>query len=204
MNDKEWAKREIDIVCEKEGSEKIDGGFDYICECYKAALNAFNDICENQYLRSGKQFMKHVLIRLIDGTPLSPIKDTDDIWDIVFDNGGYKVSQCNRMESLYKHVYPNGSVKYKDKNYYYCVDVENDNDRYTLDIVEKIVYELFPISMPYMPLGPVVVYCSIHEDIVNVLYAIGPKGEHVNICRIFKAISDAPNQKFIEITSKER
>lgn len=202
MNDIEWAKREINIVCKKDFSEYLEEEFDYETECYKTVLKAFVDICENKYLHSGKQFMKHTLNRLLDGKPLSPIEDVDDIWNVIMDHNGYIVYQCNRMESLFKHVYPNGDVKYKDKNYYYCVDIYNNNDRYTLSIVEDIVYELFPITMPYLPLGPIVLYCSVVKDTIDVLYAIKPSGEQVNICRYFKAISDAPNQKFIEITNK--
>ena len=42
MSMTDWAKREIEIACEKErGGKEDDGDWDYGCACYMSALNAF-------------------------------------------------------------------------------------------------------------------------------------------------------------------
>lgn len=44
--------------------------------------------------------------RLIDGKPLAPIEDTDDIWNACSwsDSDSSKLYQCKRIPSLFKHV----------------------------------------------------------------------------------------------------
>ena len=60
---------------------------------------------------------KHILDRLIDGKVLTPIEDTPDIWNDCARyeyEVGYFVQQCKRMSSLFKYIYDDGTVKYKD------------------------------------------------------------------------------------------
>ena len=59
---------------------------------------------------------KNILNRLIAGKPLTPIVDTEDIWDagVSFEKNGERSTQCKRMSSLFKHVKADGSISYND------------------------------------------------------------------------------------------
>lgn len=61
---------------------------------------------------------------MIDGKPLTPIEDTDDIWDYVYDleKESGKVYQCKRMSSLFKTVYDDGRIDYDDVDRIVCCD----------------------------------------------------------------------------------
>ena len=49
--------------------------------------------------------------------PLTPIEDTDDVWNLIDNHeNGYISYQCKRMSSLFKDVYADGTVKYDDIN----------------------------------------------------------------------------------------
>ena len=95
---------------------------------------------------------KQILDRLIDGKPLTPIEDTDDIWN---DISGYdpknpvKKFQCSRMHSLFKDVYPDSTVKYSDVDRVICYDIDNPNVTYHNGFINNLVDEIYPIKMPY-------------------------------------------------------
>jgi hypothetical protein len=144
---------------------------------------------------------KQILNRLIDGKPLTPIEDTEDVWNDIIDRNdeeGYICFQCRRMSSLFKYVYADGTVKYKDFNRYYCVDINNTEVTYRSGLVQRIIDEMFPITMPYFPGEPIKVYCEDFLtdrkndvlDIVGIFYAIKPDGEKVEINRFFKESED--------------
>lgn len=58
----EWAKREVEIACKKENSNRKEGEFDYGCACYESALKAFESLCEDGHLR------KSMLMGLLNTT----------------------------------------------------------------------------------------------------------------------------------------
>lgn len=129
--------------------------------------------------------------------PLTSIEDTDDIWnkcgDIKPGNGSVSY-QCTRMSSLFKDVYPDGSIKYHDNRRYYCVDV-NSGTTYGSGLVSRLINEMFPISMPYYPsTNQFKVYCfdfSTDEkygdfDTFAILYVIKPDGERMHINKYYK------------------
>lgn len=198
MSMKEWAKREIEIACERERGGKPEEEWNYGCACYESALKAFNSLCEDGHSGFSIRLTKHILNRLIDGKPLTPIEDTDDEWNDTSSYGGLEQGvhkyQCKRMSSLFKDVYADGSVEYSDVGRCYCVDINNPNSSYTSGLVTKIIDELFPITMPYMPDdNPIKVYCEDFltdrkngdYDTKGILYAIMPDGKRVEIHRYF-------------------
>ena len=94
--------------------------------CYDSALKAFNSLLEDCHSGMSMSITRGILNRLIDGKPLTPIEDTEDIWtDIYTDKGGIVMYQCTRMNSLFKDVYPDGTVKYKDTDQFVLVDVNS-------------------------------------------------------------------------------
>jgi len=200
-----WAEKEIDIACkrEREASGVKNDDWDYGCACYESALKAYKSLVEDNHSGLSIGFTKQILNRLIDGKPLTPIEDTDDIWSDISDISGLNGEvvnyyQCKRMSSLIKYVYPDGTVKYKDINRYYCVDINNTEVTYYSGLVQRIIDEMFPITMPYFPGEPIKVYCEDFLtdrkngdfDTVGIFYAIKPDGEKVEINRFFKNSED--------------
>lgn len=160
----DWAKREVEIACKKENPNRKEGEFDYGCSCYESALKAFESLLEDGHYGFGIKMTQAILIRLLNGQPLTPIEDTEDIWNVHSCSGilahGIDVYQCKRMSSLFKHIYFDGTVKYYDVDNSYCVDINNPSNTYSSSLVRKLIDEMFPIKMPYMPGKPIAVYCE--------------------------------------------
>jgi hypothetical protein len=214
-----WAEKEIEIACkrEREVSGVKNDDWDYGCFCYNSALKAYKSLMEDGHSGFSISMTKHILNRLIDGKPLTPIEDTPDVWYDISDisglNGEVINYQCKRMSSLFKYVYADGTVKYKDVDRCYCVDINNTEVTYHSGLVQRIIDEMFPITMPYFPGKPIKVYCKDFLtdrkngdfdtvgifyaikpdgdfDTVGIFYAIKPDGEKVEINRFFKESED--------------
>ena len=158
----EWAKREVEIACKRENPDKKEGEFDYGCACYESALKAFESLCEDGHSGMSIGFTKNILNRLIDGKPLTPIEDTDDVWSKRHRSKDlpYVTFQCKRMSSLFKMIYNDGHVEYTDVDRYYCKDIDNPIASYTSGLVTRMVDEMFPITMPYSPGPSIIVFCE--------------------------------------------
>lgn len=196
MSMKSWAERELEIACKHENPDRKEGEWDYGCACYESALKAFNSLMEDGHSGFSIGMTKQILNRLIDGKPLTPIEDTDDVWE---ECGGYgdderKHYQCKRMSSLFKTVYPDGSVKYSDNNRVVMFEMTSDTSWHN-GLTSSIVEELFPLTMPYMPEDdPYKVFCEEFLtdqkngdfDTIGIHYILKPNGERVDIKRYFK------------------
>lgn len=100
---KKWAEKEVELAC-KHAAKTCgkEGEFKYERACYESALKAYNSLMEDGHSGASIQFTKDILNRLIDGKPIIPIEDTDDIWLNGVDFGDYVSYQCSRMSSLFK------------------------------------------------------------------------------------------------------
>lgn len=207
-----WAEREIKIASDHE--RKVSENqmeWDYGCACYDNALEAFRCLIGKGHSGYSITVVQNALNRLIDRKPLTPIEDVPDVWSEIVDRceeERYTCYQCKRMSSLFKYVYDNGRVKYYDVDRVKCIDIENGGT-YSSGIVSRVVDEMFPISMPYMPLSkPFKAYCSdILTDEKNgdfdtkaIFHVIKPDEEKVEINRFFK---EGPGSKWVEILSDE-
>lgn len=205
----EWAKREIEIACKKENPDRKDGEWDYGCACYESAYKAFESLCGDGHSGFSIGITQGILNRLIDGKPLTAIEDTDDVWNCSFiDEKGVKHFQNSRMSSLFKDVYPDGTIKYEDIDRYIAVEVDSPDVGFRNGNIAKIIDEMFPITMPYYPQDK---YYKVYVeefltdekngdfDTVGVLYLIKPDGEKVVIDRYFKESDDG----MVEIDLKE-
>lgn len=204
MSMQTWAEREIEIACKRERgvSNVKEDDWDYGCACYESALKAFKSLIGDGHSGFSIGLTKQILNRLIEGKPLTPIEDTDDIWNDLFRFGDgddkYTSYQCNRMSSLFKYVYADGTIKYKDIDSHYCINIDNPNSSYHSGLVQKIIDEMFPISMPYHPGKPDKVYCEDFLtdrkngdfDTVGVFYVVKPDDEKIEINRFFKESKD--------------
>lgn len=209
MSMTDWAEREIRIACERERGEQDSSEWDYGVACYNSALKAYKSLMEDGHSGMSIGITKQILVNLIDGRPLTPIEDTSDVWDErdTHKEGVVKSYQCNRMSSLFKDVYNDGTVKYTDINRVYCVYNYNDRVPWYNGMITSLIDEMFPITMPYYPSDSYKVYCTEFltdevkgdYDTIGVLYA--KKGdERIDIRRYFK---DGPDGKMVEIAHRE-
>lgn len=214
----EWAKREVEIAQKRERGDAPENEFDYGCACYDSAFKAFQSLCEDRHSGMSIGFTKNILNRLIDGKPLTPIEDTEDIWNLCDygENNGYTRYQCKRMSVLFKKVYPDGRIEYSSVDQCYCEDV-NTGSTYTSGLESNIIRELYPITMPYMPgdiIKVVTEECLAYKkngdyDTKGILYCV-KDGEKVEINRFFAEAQDYPDRKeasvgygWVEITYEE-
>lgn len=209
MSMTDWAENEVRIACERERAESKtpEGEWDYGCACYESALKAYKCLMEDGHSGMSFSITRQILNRLMRGQPLTPIEDAEDVWNFICTNeDGSKGYQCKRMSSLFKDVYPDGTVKYKDVDRYYVTYAENSNTTWKNGFVMRIVDELFPITMPYIPGEPIKVVCEEFlvdpkngdYDTVGILYAM-KDGEKTAINR-FLAEKDG---KMVEIQETE-
>lgn len=140
----DWAKREVEIACKKENPNRKEGEFDYGCACYESAIKAFESLCEDGHSGFSIKMTQAILVRLLDGQPLTPIEDTDDVWNKCSrPKDGPEVYQCKRMSSLFKDIYADGTVKYNDVNSSYCVSIHDSNNMYSSGLVRRIIDEYY-------------------------------------------------------------
>lgn len=204
----EWAKREVEIASKRERGDKPECEWDYGVACYESALKAFESLCGDGHSGYSIGITKHILNRLIDGKPLTPIEDTEEMWNLTHTDESGAHYQCKRMSSLFKDVSNAGEVVYKDINRYYCVNEDNPSVCWHNGFVAKIYNEMYPLEMPYMPSGVAdkVVCAELLTDPKNgdydtmaILYIQRANGEKVEVNRYFKEGENS----FIEITFEE-
>ena len=207
-----WAENEVAIACRREKPDRKDGEWDYGCACYESALKAFGSLCEDGHSGFSIGLTKAILNRLINNKPLLPIEDTDEVWSDISDMSGLRGEernyQCKRMSSLFKYVYADGTVKYRDVDRYHGVNINCPDAPYHSGLIDTVMDELYPITMPYMPADRafkiytedfLVDPAKGDYDTVGILYVITPSMDKVAINRYFK---EAPNG-FAEIDEAE-
>ena len=195
MSMTDWAENEIRIACERERRNAPEDEWEYGVACYESAYKAFKSLLEDGHSGMSIGITKNILNRLIDGKPLTPIEDDPDIWNHVNTTNEFESYQCKRMPSLFKHAYTDGTIKYSDIDNYICVDINNPNLTYSGGIARKVIEDMFPITLPYIPSSyPMKVYTEdflTHPsngdfDTVGVFYIIHPNGKRTEINRFFK------------------
>ena len=194
----QWAKKEVEIACKRENPNRKKGEFDYGCACYVSALKAFESLTEDGHSGYSIGITKNILNRLINGMPLTPIEDMDDVWNMSYRNdNGEMVYQCDRMSALFKTVHSDGSVDYSSNDYCYCIDINNPKNTYSSGLVRRIIHKMFPITMPYIPGEPIKVFCEDFLtdknngdfDTVGVFYALKEENREpirIEINRFFR------------------
>lgn len=211
----EWAKREVEIACKRENPERKEGEFDYGCACHESALKAFESLCNDEHSGYSIKITQGILNRLINNQPLTPIEDTDDVWEIVWQTDEFDQYQCKRMSSLFKYDYGDGKVKYTDVDRVCCINIHDPSDTYHFGLVSRIIDEMFPITMPYMPdTKPIKVYCEDFLadpkkgdfDTVGILYALKEENgeqQKIEIRRFFRDSIDGEEEGMTEIDKAE-
>ena len=193
----EWAKKEVEIAKAFESQDYVDGEFNYGGACYDSALKAFEALTTDGHSGMSIRITQNILNRLIDGKPLRPIEDIPEVWGegLTDTADGVVNYQCIRASSLFKYVYPDGSIKYKDVDRMVCEDLDVPNNRFYSGFISRQVNHLFPITMPYMPTNKrFTIYCREFlvdpdmgdYDTIGIISVVGPNGESTPINRFFK------------------
>ena len=199
MSMKNWAEREIEIACKRENPDWDGKSFDYGCSCYQSALKAYKSLCEDGHSGYSFSITKNILIRLMEGLPLTPIENTEDVWEEVknFNEDDSKTYQCKRKHSLFKDVSPDGTIKFHDVDRAVAFDLNDENNFGYQGAICNIVDELFPIEFPYNPpKGRYEIYVDnfIAEGFEGddedyntsfIPYIITPKGKKVEINKCY-------------------
>ena len=213
MSMSSWAEREIEILKSKNKPES-DEEFDYVGECAESALRAYKSLMSDGHSGMSISITAGILNKLIKGQALTSIEDTEDVWN---ESGGYcdeekgiKHYQSNRMSSLFKDVYPDGTVKYSDIDRVTGINMADPDITYTSGTLRAIVDEMFPITMPYSPKSKS--YKIYTEDFltdrskgdydtVGYLYMITPEGERIELNKFYHEFNIHEEMK--EITKEE-
>lgn len=222
MSMSNWAEQECRIACKRE-NPKFDfdsEDFDYGCSCYKSALKAYKSLCEDGHSGFSFNVTKNILIRLMEGQPLTPITDEDFFvrangievqslgpTEFLKERGLKSEIQCPRMSSLFREETLDGKVSYHDIDRAYYINVEEPSDTYSS--WDAFIDDMFPITMPYMPKrGKYKIYAQTfltdkkHGDFDTrgILYVITPEGERVEL-NMYRTEGD--DGKWRDITKEE-
>lgn len=201
----DWADREVKIACKKE-----DG---YGAGCYKSALKAFHSLMDDGHSGCSIGFTQAILNRLIEGKPLTPIDDDPDLWNECCGYGEEKtVYQNARMSSLFKNIFPDGTVKFHDIDRETLVEIEDDGTETTWNsgLASKLVDEIIgPITLPYYPKAkPYKVYAQRFDsvnaavgcfDTSHIIKIVDPDGNEIPCERFYAETVDG----MVEIDKEE-
>ena len=210
-----WGEEEVRLACvnERLNSDGPEGEWDYGCACYESALKAFKSLLGDGHSGFSIGMTKFILMRLIDGRPLTPIVESMDTWNETHheDDGSHHY-QCKRMSSLFKDVRGDGSFKYNDIDASYCVDINSKSTYHNGFVQREIFDKMFPITLPYMPpTEPAKIFCEDlltdrkngDFDTIGVFYILKPedggKVNQIDISRFFKEYG----RGWAEITAEE-
>lgn len=218
----EWAKREIALAEQRDGTtastENEDTMDDYVSGCYASALKALSALAEDGHSGMSIGVTMSVLNRLVAWKPLTPITEDDfveDESDIHEDPVWLKEQHlkssihARRYHSLVRNEHEDGSITYYDYDREYCIDVNDEHEiTFTHSFVTKLIHELYPISLPYMPsTKKFLVYMEEFltdvdygdYDTVAILGIRTPEGDKLDIKRYYKDTDDG----MVEITEQE-
>mgnify|MGYP003292787883 CR=1 FL=1 len=220
MNMFDWAKREVQMACDKldKGSED----YEYYKNCYESALKAYECLCDDGHSGMSWSITRCILDSLTKAIPLTPITDEDFIVnedtilmsdEYLKENNMKSEVQCPRMSSLFRTEYLDGRIKYSDVNRVACHYINDPKFCFHSGTADKLVDELYPITMPYSPYNThYEVYCEEYLVDHNIgdwdteawYYLITPNGEKVELNKFYKYTEDAyGNNIQTEITVEE-
>lgn len=189
-----WSEHEIELACKRENPDWDGKSFDYGCSCYQSALKAYKSLLSDGHSGASFGLTRNILVRLMDGLPLTPIDEKDFEKGNQYENNDHSmVTQCPRMGRLFQTKHADGTITYNDIERVVACQIGKD---YGVGYgrITKIVDEMYPITMPYWP--PTGKYKVFFDeflvdpkngdfDTVAALYLITPDGERIEINRFW-------------------
>lgn len=175
----ELAKREIELFKEKQDM--------YGQMCADSAFRAFMSMAKDSHSGFSWDVTAGILIRLLNGLPLTPITDDDflDQEGLIQEDPKYlkecglKSSlACKRLCSIFRNETLDGKVSYTDVDRVVCYDEENPRVSFTCGTGTKLVDKMFPITMPYYP--TLTKYIVIFKD-EKPIWVKMPDGEKIMV-----------------------
>ena len=94
----EWAKKEVELACERERANEEGSDAEYGVRCYKNALEAYKVLCDQGHSGTSISLTRQTLNRLISNKPLTPIEE--------YGNWNY-LSKTDISENVIKETYQN-------------------------------------------------------------------------------------------------
>lgn len=194
-----WAKKEVEIAHQKEELKDM-------AECFDMALSAIEQLKNDDPIKL--DFTRRIFVQLLDRAPLTPIEDIPEEWgepDVDEDDpNSVAVFQSKRRPSLFKCVAPNGHVEFTDTQRCVCIDINNPKTMSYHPLVNRIIDEMIPIKMPYMPSGRIKVYIEFFDrditksgSVIGILKVQMPSGQILDVKRFFK--EDPENMIYEEV-----
>lgn len=156
-----WAKKELELALKTLENEKDEATREYAKKCYISAMTCYRTLVADNHSGSTMGITKNIINRLISVKPLTPIEDTEDVWQLCegeTEKDGKKKYQCKRMASLFKTIDKDGNVSYDDNTRVVCRNMLN-GDRFYYGFVSNLIDKLVPITMPYNPSDKGIIVC---------------------------------------------
>lgn len=185
--------------------DPLDG---YIEMCLQSAKEAYELLCDQGHSGMSINITKYFLNSFMDHIPLTPVTDENANWEkcsVVIDKHQY---QSKRYPSLFKTIERDGSVKYTCSDYVTSEDIHKT--RWHCGLASDYIYNRFPITLPFSPMEPYVVYTDDFlygnpgavgsYDTKALLYFTYPDGTKEEINKYYKEDGD---YGWKEITKEE-
>lgn len=146
-------KPEIDRFMKEFDKEHPDDDLSrqYILECIKSALKAYCSLCADGHSGCSISETMTFLRRMVYHMPLTPLTEDESEWNEIDDDENGRLFQSRRSPSVFKTIGPNGTT-YSDIDRVVKLDLETGLE-WSNGWVTKMVDELIPITMPYVPSG---------------------------------------------------
>ncbi len=188
---RDWAWQEIRHALASDGSV-------YSRLVMESAFRAYCSLLGDGHSGYSWDATAIILNRMLHRLPLTPITDKDEwLESKTFGKDcGYRLYSTSRMPGIYKTVFSDGSVVYRDNNR--AVGINADNLlSYSSGLVSNMADEYLPITLPYYPSSiKVKVFTRTHLDKgfpgdnsdfnrTVVLYIVTPAGENIGVYRTF-------------------
>ena len=206
----EWANNECELAMKKEMepvapenevgivvSENEDRMNSYIKGCYDSALKALKSLCDDGHSGMSIGITLSILNRLVKHKPLTPIEDKDEEWyEPSFrptENYQAKTYQSKRYTALFKDVFKDGHVEYRDINLVNVYDLDDIGaGGFHNGLADIIVHEMHPITFPYYPAEKsYALYSKDYGDkdspyqLREYQYLINPQGEKEEVGKYY-------------------
>lgn len=192
-------------------------GRKYKMECIESALRAYCSLCADGH--SGYSIFETMsfLKRMVEHKPLTPLTGDESEWNLIDpadEKDNFDLFQSRRSPSVFKKVYADKTV-YNDVDRVVVRDIDTGLDWYC-GFYTKMVDDMFPVEMPYMPSSKKFIvevreFDSVNAkpgfyDTVFVSRIIPPEGigECINLNKMYKeVIGEDGKSTLVEIDEKE-